>query len=634
MQNTKPIPVMDPRLLAAYNQELRYFNELVGEFAHAHPKVARRLGMQAGEIGDPYVARLVQSASLVTARQQLKLDAAFPEFTGPLLETVYPNYVSPTPSMAVARLFPNDDEGNLREGFRVPRGTEFVSRVPDGERTACTFRSGLDVTLYPLEIVAAKLTGVPPDIPSLSRHVPAGRQVRGALRITLRTTGEARFDDLRGLDRLPVYLSGDECVASRLFKLIHAGALASITGAPGCFGDVGRPFGVVSDRAVEYEGLSAGDSLLPLDWPGFHGHTLLHEFAACPARFWFFALTGLGAGLRRVSGTEAEIDVLLDRSDSTLAQHVDPSRFALFCTPVVNLFRRKAQPVEIAPTGGEIALHPDTQHRSDYEVFGVHALQGFIDKGVAPLEFRPLYRALADDEANHGRYFTVRRERRITDGSSRRYGSRATYLGTDVLVSLVDQSGGPYGEPMKYVSMDAWLTNRELPNLLVADGVTDLTIHLSAPVHSTGLIRAPSRAREPLAQGDVAWRLIGQLSPGYKVLEAQDGSALRNVLSLFAPDDDIRFRRQIDSLTNVAVRPVTQRLPGNGPLRFGRGIECTFTVDEAGWEGMSPYLFGMILEHYLGRLASTHSFIRSVLRSTQRGELMRWPLRQGTRSAT
>jgi len=58
MQNTKLIPVMDPRLLAAYNQELRYFNELMGEFAHAHPKVARRLGMQAGEIGDPYVARL------------------------------------------------------------------------------------------------------------------------------------------------------------------------------------------------------------------------------------------------------------------------------------------------------------------------------------------------------------------------------------------------------------------------------------------------------------------------------------------------------------------------------------------------------------------------------------------------
>ena len=58
MQNTKPIPVTDRRLLAAYNQEPRYFNELVGEFAHAHPKVARWLGIQTGEIGDPYVARL------------------------------------------------------------------------------------------------------------------------------------------------------------------------------------------------------------------------------------------------------------------------------------------------------------------------------------------------------------------------------------------------------------------------------------------------------------------------------------------------------------------------------------------------------------------------------------------------
>ncbi|VBB14881.1 Uncharacterized protein conserved in bacteria,type VI secretion protein, VC_A0110 family,Bacterial protein of unknown function (DUF879) [Burkholderia stabilis] len=137
----------------------------------------------------------------------------------------------------------------------MPRGTEFSSRVPDGEHTACTFRSSRDVTLYPLQIVGAKLTGVPPDIPSLDRYVPAGRSVCGALRLTLRTTGEARFDDQRELDRLPVYLAGDERVASYLFELIHASALASITGMPNCFGDAERPLSVVAEQAVGYEGL-------------------------------------------------------------------------------------------------------------------------------------------------------------------------------------------------------------------------------------------------------------------------------------------------------------------------------------------------------------------------------------------
>ncbi|KVC48613.1 type VI secretion system baseplate subunit TssF [Burkholderia diffusa] len=624
---------MNPHLLEAYNRELLYFKELMEEFAQAHPKIARRLGVHAGEIADPFVERLVQAASFMTARLQLKLDAECPLLTGRLLETVYPNYVAPTPSIAVARLYPDEREGNLLEGFCVPRGTEFASRVPDGERTSCTFRSGLDVTLYPLEIVSARLTGVPPDIPSIERYSVAHRPIRGALRLRLRTTGEMRFDELRGLDRLPVYLAGDECVASRLFELIHAGAVSSVTGAPNRFADTDQTLGIVSDRVVEYTGLATDETLLPLAGSKFHGHNLLHEYAAFPARFWFFTLTGLDAGLRYVTDREAEIVVLLDRFDSALAEHVDASRFALFCTPLINLFRRKTDPAEIPRAGGEILLQPDKQNGSDYEVFAVEALHGFVSKGAASLDFRPLYRALRNDESNHGCYFTTRREHRMAETSYRRYGTRASYTGTDVFVSLVDQDEAPFPQAMKYLSVDAWLTNGALPSLLTPDGATDLTVGISAPVSRTGLIRAPSLARAPLAQRGAAWRLIGQLNLGYGLLEAQDGSRLRDILALFAAADDVRYRRQIDSLIRVDTSPVTKKLPGQSQLRFGRGIECVLTVDEAGFDGVSPYLFGVVLEHYVARHVSTHSFTQSVLRSTQRGELMRWPVRTGTRSA-
>ncbi|WP_175960204.1 type VI secretion system baseplate subunit TssF [Burkholderia pyrrocinia] len=624
---------MNPHLLDAYNRELLYFNELMEEFAQAHPKIARRLGMHAGEIADSFVERLVQAASFTTARLQLKLDAEFPLLTSRLLETVYPNYVAPTPSIAVARLYPDEQEGNLLEGFCVPRGTEFTSRVPDGERTSCTFRSGLDVMLYPLEIVSARLTGVPPDIPSIERYSAADKPVRGALRLRLRTTGEALFDELRGLDQLPVYLAGDERVASRLFELIHAGAVVSVTGVPNRFADPNQSLGIVSDQAIEHAGLATDESLLPLARSKFHGHNLLHEYAACPARFWFFTLAGLSTGLRHVTGREAEIVILLDRFDSALVEHVDASRFVLFCTPVINLFRRKTDPAEIPHMGAEIPLRPDRQNGSDYEVFAVEALHGFVSKGVASLEFRPLYQALLNDEANHGRYFTTRREHGVAKTSYRRYGARATYAGMDVFASLVDQNEQSYPHPMKYLSVDAWLTNCDLPSLLEPDGMTDLTVGISAPVRSAGLIRAPSPARAPFAQRDAAWRLIGQLNLGYSTLEAQDGSGLRDILALFAAADDVRFQRQVDSLLHVDARPVTKKLPGQSQLRFGRGIECVLTVDETGFDGMSPYLFGVILEHYVARHVSTHSFTQSVLRSPQRGELMRWPVRTGTRSA-
>lgn len=147
---------MDPRLLDYYNQELIYMRELAAEFAHAHPKIARRLGMQAGEVADPYVERLIESFSFMAARMQLKLDAEFPRFTERLLEVIYPNYVAPTPSISIARLYPGQTEGSLVDGYRLPRGTTFTAQVPDGERTACRFTSGQDVTLWPLAITDAR----------------------------------------------------------------------------------------------------------------------------------------------------------------------------------------------------------------------------------------------------------------------------------------------------------------------------------------------------------------------------------------------------------------------------------------------------------------------------------------------
>ena len=626
---------MDPRLLDYYNQELIYMRELAAEFAQAHPKIARRLGMQAGEVADPYVERLIESFSFMAARMQIKLDAEFPRFTGRLLEVVYPNYVAPTPSMAVARLYPGRTEGSLASGYRIARGTAFTARVPAGEKTACQFRSGQDVTLWPLEITEARLTGIPPDIPALDRYVPANARVRGALRLRLRTTGDARIADLQGLDRLPVYLAGDEQVASHLFELLHTAGVASITAAPGEFNTPGRPLHAVSVNAIAHEGLGADQGLLPLTWSKFHGHNLLHEYFACPSRFYFFALTGLENGLRQVNGREVEIVVLLDQSTERLANLVDASRFALFCTPVINLFPKHTDRIELSAQETEFRIVPARLTPLDYEVFSVGKMIGQVAATSKELEFRPLYQTLNNDEGNHGRYFSTRRERRLMSDSARRYGTRTPYIGTEMFVSLVDQNEAPYSEHIRFLSVDALVTNRDLPGLVPRDGVRDLKMAHSAPLESVGLIRAPTAPKAPYAEREMAWRLIRQLNFNYLPLDDLDhragGQGLRDLLRLFLTGDDAEHQRQVESLVGVKTQPVTRKLPGTGPLVFGRGIECALTVDESGFSGTSPYLFGLILEHYLARHVSINSFTQTELHSMQRGRVARWPVRMGTR---
>ncbi|WP_322057443.1 type VI secretion system baseplate subunit TssF [Paraburkholderia sp. J63] len=620
---------MDPRLLDHSSQALIYLRELAAGFGRQHPGVAARLDTQAGGVRDPYVERLLESFCVVVSRAQIRMDAEFPKFAERLLEVTYPNYVAPTPSMSVARIYPGLSEGKLKRGFHLPRGTILKARKPAGEKTACQFRTGTEVTVYPLGISEAKLTAIPSDVGRLDRYVPPDRQVRGALRIRFRTTNGSRISELQDLDRLPVYLVGDEQVASHLFELLHAANVALLIGEPG------RPLSAVTSSPVALEGFAADQGLLPLGWSKFHGHNLLHEYFACPSRFYFFALTGLAEGLRRINGPEAEVIVLLDQLTGRLANLVDASRFALFCTPVVNLFEKRTDQIEIPQGEAEIRLVPSKPEPLDYEVFSIRKLYGQKTSGQAELEFRPLFQTLNDDEGNYGRYFSSRREPRLVSDAGRLYGTRTPYIGTEVFVSLVDQTEAPYGEDIRYLSADAWVTNRDLPLLVPRNGINDLEGNDEEAIESIGLIRPPSPPRPPYAERELAWRLIRQLNFNYLPFSDMDhregGQGLRDLLGLFLSGDDTERRRQVDALIGVKTQPVNSMLPGNGPLVFGYGIGCVLTVDETGFSGLSPYLLGLILEHYMARHVSINSFTQTELHSMQRGLVARWPMRMGAR---
>src|SRR5215468_368950 len=150
---------MDERLLGYYNSELRHVREMAGEFAREFPKIAGRLALDRDAkeaCQDPYVERLLEGFAFLAARVHLKLDAEFPRFTQGLLETLYPDYLCPIPSMAIVKFEPEMAESALTAGFTIRRGTLLRSQLGKGERTACTFSTAHDVRLLPLAITEAR----------------------------------------------------------------------------------------------------------------------------------------------------------------------------------------------------------------------------------------------------------------------------------------------------------------------------------------------------------------------------------------------------------------------------------------------------------------------------------------------
>lgn len=622
---------MDPRILGYYSKELSYMREMSAEFARQHPKIAGRLGMQGIEVADPYVERMIEAFCFMTARTQMKLDEEFPRLTQRLLEVVYPHYVAPMPSISVIQMLPAPSQGYAGQGFMVPANTTFRSEIPQGEQTACEFRSRRDVRLWPVELVSAELMEAPQALSGKVNLRALPRKVTGALVMILRTHAEGGFARLQGLDSLPVYIAGEESIASRLFELIHASHAGSVIRAAD---DKAGDAHVIEKAAVQFDALQPEHGLLPRQWNTFHGHQLLQEYLACSSAFYFFTLTGLEKGLQNIAGQEAQVVLLLERFDAQLVPHVQAALLRLFCTPVINLFPKRTDQIVLHHAQTEQHVVPDRTRPLDYEVYAVERASGYQRASVQEMIFKPMYSVSCHDLAQQERYFSVRREQRVIRDSRRGQGARSAYPGTEVFLTLADRQHAPYHADLHSLCVDALVTNRDLPGLL-RQTQAGLSMPASAPVTSVHFVHHPSLPRPPVAHGETAWRLIRQLAFNYQPLhdlpEAEGARLLRELLHLHVLPQEREQQVQIDSLIGAHTGPVVSRLPDRGLLMYGRGVQCRLTIDESGFSGGSPYLFGLILHHYLARHVAINVFVQTELHTVQRGAISRWQPRFGQR---
>ena len=81
----------------------------------------------------------------------------------------------------------------------------------------------------------------------------------------------------------------------------------------------------------------------------------------------------------------------------------------------------------------------------------------------------------------------------------------------------------------------------------------------------------------------------------------------------------------------MTYRPITRRVAMAGPIAFARGLEITATFDEDAFEGSSAFLLGAVLERFFAKYVSINSFTVTVVKTVDRGPIMRWQARVGQR---
>ena len=335
-------------LLAYYNAELARVREAAGAFAEAH-NIAPQLRLSRDSVDDPHVERLIEAVAYLTARVRRKIDDDFPELSDAVLRILYPHYARPFPSAAIVQLAAQPD---LTAPHTVPAGTRLDTEAVAG--TPCRFTSTYDVTLWPLAVREARLADKP-------YTTPPGVSPRGAgavLHLTITPTGDAAGLAKLAPDTLRFHLCGAHERTLPLYEVLHNRVLgvAAATGA-------NDPHALaLGPEAIAPVGFDADQGLIPYPAAAFSGYRLLTEYFAFPDKFLFTEISGLGGRTRTAAeGASLHIFVFLTGAPKALQRAVSAETFALGCTPVVNLFRQRAEPIRLTGEVSQYRVEPDAR---------------------------------------------------------------------------------------------------------------------------------------------------------------------------------------------------------------------------------------------------------------------------------
>lgn len=604
---------MNEDLLPIYNRELSYFRRMSAGFAEANPKIAGRLRLGADSSEDPHVERLIEAFAFLTARVRHKLEDDFPEITDALLGTLFPHYLAPLPSSAIVKLLFDPDQGTMVGGHTVHSGAEIDTELIQGE--PCRFRTSYNVDLWPVDVDSAQLKARPYVAPT----TPRSTESVAAIQIRLRCLSEEiDIGDIEA-QSFRFFLKGLPHHVLALYELLFNNVIeVAIATSPN---DTNPQ--VLSAESIRPVGFGRDEGLLPFSARSPLGYRILTEYFAYPQKFLFFDLKGIDLSRLAGSGRDAHIFIFLNRSSLDLEQNVSPDTFQLNCTPVINLFQQRAEPIELTETGTAYRVVPDARRPMSAEIYSVDNVVATSPQGDEA-EFHPFYsvqhaKGLATDQAY---WYAARRDNESVAGD--------VDHGTEIDLTVVDLASRFAGEPGWYLDIETTCLNRDLPNRLPFGGEQPyLNLNQAeGPVAGVRCLTPPTPTRRLERRRGAMWRLVSHLSLGHlSLVDGDEGaSALREILRLYDYIDTPETRDVIDAIVSVNSRRIAGRVRGDRQSGVCRGVEVAVEFRSASFAEKGVFLFATIIERFLALYCTINSFTKLVVKVKGRDS----PLREFT----
>nr|WP_216666123.1 type VI secretion system baseplate subunit TssF [Herbaspirillum seropedicae] len=592
-----------------YERELSFLRRYSRDFSERYPKIAGSL-LMAGEIcEDPHIERMIQSYALLNARVSKRLDDDYPQFTEALFEVLYPHYLRPFPSCSIARMDCAESAEQLTSATIIPRGTTLSTRPVKG--VVCQFQTVYDVPVAPICLTHAVFSPII-DAPEA---VVLPTSVTSSLSIGIATAGEQLALAKLDLVSLRVFIDGEASFCAALRDSLFMRSAAAWIELPGS-----RRWVPLPAIPLAEVGFADEDALIDFPSQSHPAYRHLTEYFAFPEKFNFFDID-LSAILAVLPADSKSFILHLGlsglRADSHIARQlggVSAANLLLGCTPVINLFSQRGDPIRLTHAGAYYPVLPDGRRAFGYEVYSIDSVQLVREtpQGESITSFRPFYSLRhGQSPESDGHYWAMRRDELIALKSP----------GYETEISIVDIDFDPSKIETDTLSIELTCTNRDLPALL-AYGLPggDLSLEGGGVIRTAALLRKPTLPSRFERGRGAQWRLISQLSLNHLSLMRVGLEAFQEMLTLYDQSNSPISQRQISAIAAIDHRPATAWLPGNPFASLVRGIEVKLTVDEEGFVGSGLHAFAGVIDRFMGLYVHANSFSQLTVISKRTGE--------------
>jgi type VI secretion system protein ImpG len=542
------------------------------------------------------VETLFEGFAFLCAGIRERIDCALPEFAAGLTGLVWPQLLTPIPSLCIAEFKPRT--GMLQKGYNIRKGTVLFADPDPATGINCQFATTQDVCVNPVKI--GKVDTV---------TTAGGKDV---LTIGFRLEQGIRPEAL-SLSPVRIFINDELPAALSIRKMLLCNVEEVILR-----NDCGQSKVLIPKETFVEGGFGEDEDLFPEPQNVSRPLSLIRDYFAYPEKFLFIDIYGLDSlPPGNMPPSALSLEMRFDRRMSGKVL-LTKDTFKLHCAPAINVFRRDAEPILVEGRKCEYHVIPDAVHPECYAIHSVDSVTGIDNVTGDRREYERYCKVGGDDRKS--RFYSVRVDSYSED--------RHHQLNDDRRVMLSMNGRQVENNQLKRETLhvETWQTNGTLARKILSEGGLLRKASPDFPDYITFTnLTIPSR-QIPMPPGDkYLWTFLSHMSASHS--NFSDAERLKDFLRAY---DWTMFggkRPEIESIQSVSTRPYDLAVD----RAVMRGTEMTITVDEAAVPEENIFLLGTVLARALSCMASINTFLKLTLTMPTSGKTFVWHCRSGER---